>query len=138
MRMTAIALVVVAGCGAAPNQPVLANAPRPNPAAVAGVAAGAAAALTLADPDAATRGPEKKQDVPKKEIKVKENVPADVFDRMDGAAGADANGSGATQAAKKNAAPKAEPAGAVKPKAEPAGAKTKVEAPKDALDFSAP
>lgn len=123
--MTAIALVVVAGCGASPNQPVLANAPRPNPAAVAGVAAGAAAALTLADPNAASRGPEKKQGVPLKEVKVKEHVPADVLDRMDNA---DANGSAAKPSA----------ASVAKPKAEPAGAKTKGEAPKDALDFGAP
>jgi hypothetical protein len=154
--MTAIALVVVAGCGAAPNQPVLANAPRPNPAAVAGVAAGAAAALTLADPDAATRGPEKKQDVPKKEIQVKENVPADVLDRMDANAATKASAdatdqTGATNAAVKTTtkrtnkkAPKittklqAEPDGAAKPNAEPAGAKTKAAAPKDALDFGAP
>jgi hypothetical protein len=154
--MTAIALVVVAGCGAAPNQPVLANAPRPNPAAVAGVAAGAAAALTLADPDAATRGPEKKQDVPKKEIQVKENVPADVLDRMDANAATNASAdatdqTGATNAAVKTTtkrtnkkAPKittkltAEPGGAAKPNAEPAGAKTKTAAPKDALDFGAP
>jgi hypothetical protein len=154
--MTAIALVVVAGCGAAPNQPVLANAPRPNPAAVAGVAAGAAAAITLADPDAASRGPEKKQDVPKKEIQVKENVPADVLDRMDQRAasnGDDANATTATATtttAKKGkpargvkvplpaAAVKAEPTGPVQPKDQPAGAKTKSDAPKDALDFSAP
>lgn len=156
--MTAIALVVVvvaaaAGCGAAPNQPVLANAPRPNPAAVAGVAAGAAAALTLADPDAATRGPEKKQDVPKKEITVKENVPADVLDRMDArettnstdetsAAPQPAATSAAAKKSKKS--PKlttkleAEPTGAAKPNDQPAGAKTKPVAPKDALDFGAP
>jgi hypothetical protein len=130
---------------------VLANAPRPNPAAVAGVAAGAAAALTLADPDAATRGPEKKQDVPKKEIKVKENVPADVLDRMDQNAASNGDEANATTTANaKKAKPargvkvplpsavKAEPAGAVQPNDQPAGAKTKAEAPKDALDFGAP
>lgn len=160
MRMTAIAIVVVAGCGAAPNQPVLANAPRPNPAAVAGVAAGAAAAITLADPDAASRGPEKKQDAPKKEIQVKENVPADVLDRMDQSAASNgdmANGSAGNTTAgnaagnvKKakpargvkvppaSAAVKAEPEGAVKPKDQPAGAKTSEPAPKSALDFGAP
>jgi hypothetical protein len=150
--MTAIALVVVAGCGAAPNQPVLANAPRPNPAAVAGVAAGAAAAITLADPDAASRGPEKKQDVPKKEIHVKENVPADVLDRMDqnAASNNDESNAPTTTTTKKAkpargvkvplpaAAVKAEPTGAVKPKDQPAGAKTQDQAPKDALDFGAP
>ena len=148
MRMTAIALVVVAGCGAAPNQPVLANAPRPNPAAVAGVAAGAAAAITLADPDAATRGPEKKQDVPKKEIQVKENVPADVLDRMDQSAASSSEETPATEAKVKKAKPargvkvppasaavKAEPEGPVKPKDQPAGAKTHEPPPKSALDF---
>ncbi len=156
--MTAIALVVVGGCGAAPNQPVLANAPRPNPAAVAGVAAGAAAAITLADPDAATRGPEKKQDVPKKEIQVKENVPADVLDRMDQSAASSGDDTAATErsgddtaATAKNmkkakpargvkvppasAAVKTEPEGPVKPKDQPAGAKTHEPPPKSALDF---
>ena len=77
-------LLLVAGCGAQPNQPLLANAPRPNPAAVAGGAAAAAAAMTLADPDGRTFGPEKKKDDSnKKPIKVKESVPAAVLDRAD-------------------------------------------------------
>ena len=79
--MRAIVFVLLAGCGAGPNQPVLANAPRPNPAAVAGAAAATAAAITLASPDSHT--PEKKQQEDKKPIKVKENVPAGVLDRLD-------------------------------------------------------
>src|SRR5258708_5250537 len=75
-------LVVVAACGG-PQQPVLANAPRPDPAAVAGVAAAAATALTLVDPDAATRKPEKKQDIEMAPVEVNENVPEGVLDRLD-------------------------------------------------------
>lgn len=90
-RVRALAFVLLAACGAQPNQPVLANAPRPNPAAVAGGAAAAAAAITLADPDAASRKPEKKQDAEKKPIEVKENVPAAVLDRLDKAEKAEAD-----------------------------------------------
>src|SRR5262245_49746006 len=79
--MRIILFALRAACGAQPNQPVLANAPRPNPAAVAGGAAAAAAAITLASPD--SHQPEKKQDQDKKPIKVKENVPAGVLDRLD-------------------------------------------------------
>ena len=79
--MRVIAFVLLAACGAQPNQPVLANAPRPNPAAVAGGAAAAAAAITLASPD--SLHPEKKQDEDKKPVKVKENVPSGVLDRLD-------------------------------------------------------
>ncbi|HUS27815.1 MAG TPA: hypothetical protein VMZ53_04885 [Kofleriaceae bacterium] len=110
-----IALLLIAGCGAAPNQPVLANAPRPNPAAVAGVAAGAAAAITLADPDAATRGPEKKKEsTDMKGQKVKENVPAAVLDRAD------------------------HQNDAKQPKRDPANPAASPEQPKGALDFGSP
>src|SRR5947208_125685 len=109
-----LALLLVAGCGAQPNQPLLANAPRPNPAAVAGVAAGAAAALTLADPNAASRGPEKKtESTDMKGKTVKEHVPADVLDRAD------------QQKAKQ---PTNDPANPAKP----------AEQPKGALDFGSP
>ena len=104
-----IALVVVAACGAEPKQPFLANAPHPDNAAVAGVAAGAAAAAVLADPNAATRGkPEKpKDDGEKQPIDVKETVPAGVLDRAD-------------QTAKKtDPKPTAQPAAATKPKGPP-------------------
>ena len=106
-----MALLVVAGCGAQPNQPVLANAPRPNPAAVAGVAAGAAAAITLASPP---RGPEKKQQSTDMKGKtVKETVPAGVLDRAD---------------QQKAQQPTRDPANPAKPE----------EQPKGALDFGSP
>jgi hypothetical protein len=109
-----IVFMLLAACGAAPNQPVLANAPRPNPAAVAGAAAAAAAAITLASPD--SHRPEKNQNVEKKPVKVKESVPAGVLDRLDQA---EANKQPANE----------EPATA--PNAPP-------KAPRDALDFSSP
>lgn len=122
--MKAIVLVLLAACGAQPNQPVLANVPRPNPAAVAGVAAAAAAAVTLASPHTATQKPEKNQDVEKKPIKVKENVPASVLDRLDKA-----------DADKQPAAN--EPASA-SPAPPPASAPAAQKPPRDALDFSQP
>lgn len=82
--MRALLFVVLAACGAQPNQPVLANAPHPPAGAVAGGAAAAAAALTLASPDSAT--PEKKdKNVDKKAIKVKEHVSPGALDRLDAA-----------------------------------------------------
>ncbi|HEX5059681.1 MAG TPA: hypothetical protein VFV99_09995 [Kofleriaceae bacterium] len=124
--MRAIVFVLLAGCGAQPNQPVLANAPKPDPGAVAGAAAAAAAAITLASPDSHT--PEKRQNEEKKPVKVKENVSAGALDRLD-----------ASEAAAKNQ-PKqddadAKPGGA---KQQPAGAKTEPEKPKGALDFGQP
>jgi hypothetical protein len=107
-----ILIAVLAGCGAQPNQPVLANAPRPNPAAVAGGAAAAAAAITLASPP---RGPEKKKEsTDMKGKNVKENVPADVLDRAD------------TQKA------------AGQPTKDPADPSKAPEQPKGALDFGSP
>jgi hypothetical protein len=88
MREIVLALAL-AGCGAT-QQPLLANAPRPNPAAVAGGAAAAAAILTAVDPDAATRKPEKKVDGPDHPVEVKETVPSDVLDRVDHRGSADA------------------------------------------------
>jgi hypothetical protein len=80
-----IALAVIAACGAEPKQPFLANAPHPETAAVAGAAAGVAAAAVLADPNASTRGkPEKqKEETDKQPIDVKEHVTGDVLDRAD-------------------------------------------------------
>jgi hypothetical protein len=130
--MRAIAFVLLAAplvaCGAQPNQPVLANVPRPNPAAVAGAAAATAAAITLASPDSHT--PEKKQQDEKKPMKVKENVPASVLDRLD-----KAEANQGTQPRSEPAGAKTEPAGA---KAEPAGAKSDPKQPRDALDFGEP
>lgn len=81
--MRAMVFVVLASCSAQPDKPLLANVPRPNPTYVAGGVAAAAAAITLADPDAASRRPEKNQDAEKRPIKVKEHVPAGVLDRLD-------------------------------------------------------
>ena len=119
----ALLLPVLVSCGAAPNQPVLANVPKPNTAAVAGGAAAAAAAITLASPDSAN--PEKrKPEKEKKAIVVKEHVPAATLDRLDSAQPSpDASSA---------------PASGMKPKAEPAGAKSDPKAPKSALDFGEP
>src|SRR3954471_13421739 len=94
-------LVMLCGCG----EPILKNAPKPDPGAVAGVAAAAAAAATLADPQGAGRrggagGPaaaaaaatladpqaagrrqeQKTRGEPdNRGVEVKETVPADVF-----------------------------------------------------------
>jgi len=111
-------LFLLAACGAQPNQPVLANAPRPNPAAVAGGAAAVAGAITLADPDAASRKPEKKQDENKKPVKVKENVPKDVLDRLDKTPPSSPRDSKAAK--------------------QPAGTDKAEATPTDALDFSQP
>ena len=73
-------IAVVAACGA----PVARNIPAPNKAAAAGVAAGAAAALTLADPRAAAATAEaNKVEDEKKPQKSQGSVPADVLDRLD-------------------------------------------------------
>ena len=114
-------VVSLAACGGAPNQPLLANAPKPDPGAVAGVAAAAAAAATLASPDTAGRRPEKNQDVEKKPITVKENVPSDVLDRLD-------HSTPTTAPSTQPAAP--DPQQQQDPK--------KPKGPKDALDFSTP
>jgi hypothetical protein len=118
--MRAIAFLLLAACGAQPNQPVLANVPKPNTAAMAGGAAAAAAAITLASPD--SHNPEKKQDEEKKPIKVKENVPSGVLDRLE-----------KTDPA---AAPKSDPA--APPTRQPAGSAKPESKPRDALDFGGP
>jgi len=87
-------LVLLSACG----EPVLRNAPKPNPAAVAGVAAAAAAAVTLASPAAAARHREElsKPTPNDRGVKVKETVPGDVFDRLDrGASDAGVDGGAA-------------------------------------------
>lgn len=82
--MRAVSPLLIAFALGACSQPLLANAPRPNPAAVAGVAAGAAAAATLANPDGAAKRQEatKPEQEPRPK-KVKENVPEGVLDRLD-------------------------------------------------------
>jgi hypothetical protein len=74
-------LVTLCACG----EPVLRNAPKPDPGAVAGVAAAAAAAITLASPQAAAARQEQKQrgEPDGRGVEVKESVPSDVLDRLD-------------------------------------------------------
>lgn len=84
-------MVALAGCGG----PVLQNAPRPDPAHVAAVAAGTAAALTLADPDGADRRKEANRShdaVREREKKEVVRVPSDVLDRLDQAEAAKKRG----------------------------------------------
>lgn len=80
-----IALLACAACVAC-GEPILRNAPRPNPATVAGVAAAAAAAATLADPAGAAKRQEVKdeREPNNRAVEVSETVPADVLDRLDG------------------------------------------------------
>lgn len=103
---------MLCGCG----EPILKNAPKPDPGAVAGVAAAAAAAATLADPQAAGRRQEQKTkgEPDNRGVEVKETVPADVFDRLDH--GSDA---GADAAALAQPAPASEPRPAAPPAAVP-------------------
>jgi hypothetical protein len=81
MRRHAWILIALCACG----EPILKNAPKPDPGAVAGVAALAAAAVTLAAPQAAASKQEQKQkgEPDNRGVTVKETVPADVFDRLD-------------------------------------------------------
>lgn len=76
-------LVLLVGCG----EPVLRNAPKPNPGAVAGVAAATAAAITLASPQTASAQQEArtKDDPDDRGVKVKDTVPDAVFDRLESA-----------------------------------------------------
>lgn len=90
------------------GEPILRNAPRPPTAAAAGVAAGAAAAITLADPNAAAKHAEAaKTSDEKKPVKTGPSVPADVLDRLD------EKGSAAAQPTTEPAKPSTRPA--VKP-----------------------
>jgi hypothetical protein len=121
MRTILFALVfpLVAACGSQPDKPMLANAPRPDPAAVAGVAAAAAAAVTLANPNA-TQAPEKRDQFENKQpVEVKERVTPDVLDHLDQA------GSGSGSDAGAPSAVTAKPA-----VARPAAKKTKGKPPK--------
>jgi hypothetical protein len=73
--------VMLCGCG----EPILKNAPKPDPGAVAGAAAAAAAAATLADPQGAGRRQEQatRSDPDNRGVEVKETAPADAIDRLD-------------------------------------------------------
>jgi hypothetical protein len=79
--LLSVAIAFAAGCGG----PVLQNVPAPNKAVAAGVVAGAAAAVTIADPNGAARKQEQKKeyDAEKKPVKNDTSVPADVLDRLD-------------------------------------------------------
>lgn len=81
MGRSAWILVLLCACG----EPILRNAPKPDPGVVAGVAAAAAAAAALASPQAAARRQEQrtKGEPDDRGVEVKETVPADVFDRLD-------------------------------------------------------
>jgi hypothetical protein len=91
MRIALLA-VLLGACGG----PALQNAPHPNNAAMAGGFAALAGAATLASPRDATKKPEEKGPAADtKPMKVKETVPAGVFDRLDAQ---DAKGSATTAA----------------------------------------
>jgi hypothetical protein len=81
MRGTLCIVILFLGCG----EPILRNAPKPDPGAAAGVAAAAAAAVTLASPQTAAQRQEQQQkgEPDNRGVKVKETVPADVLDRLD-------------------------------------------------------
>lgn len=108
MKTVALLLALpLAACGAT-QQPLLANAPRPNVAAAAGVTAAAAAALTLASPSSVQQKPEDKINEDTRPQEVNESVPSDVFDRLDAqSTGSDAStkAASAPAAKKKKAAP---------------------------------
>lgn len=96
-------LVMLCACG----EPILKNAPKPDPGAVAGVAAAAAAAATLASPDSAAKKQEEanKGEPDNRGVSVKETVPADVFDRLDHASDAGVDGGAASAPAPEPPAP---------------------------------
>jgi hypothetical protein len=79
MGMRSIALLILGAC--AGQQPLLANAPHPSSAAMAGGFAAAAAAITLASPGYSVVKPEQK--APAQPIDVHEQVTPDVLDRLD-------------------------------------------------------
>jgi hypothetical protein len=80
MRGVIIVGLFAMGCGG----PVLQNAPKPDPAVVAGAAAAIAGAATLADPNGAAKKQEaNKPQSEKRPQNVKATVPSDVFDRLD-------------------------------------------------------
>lgn len=84
MRALALLSSLLLACGGS----VLQNAPRPDPAVVAGMAAALAGASTLADPNAAARR-SGEANKPSQELRPQKSgplVPADVLDRLDEAA----------------------------------------------------
>lgn len=84
MRITPLLLVMALAAGC--SEPILKNAPHPPASQVAGVAAAAATAVTLANPDAAAHKSEEAQRAaapPPQTRAVHESIPADVLDRLD-------------------------------------------------------
>lgn len=131
MRWLLLAMLVgCGGAGAQPDKPVLADVPRPDQGVLAGGVAAAAAAITLADPDGAGTAEKPDDPVDKKPIKVKENVPSAVFDRLDTPADPAATEPPANATPTKSKAPTK-----AKGKAK-TGAKADLKLPKDPLDFS--
>ena len=82
LRFILVFILLGAACGS--ESPMLGGVPHPDNGVMAGGAAAAAAALTLADPHAADRKPEQRAEQEKKPVDVKEEVPASVFDHLDG------------------------------------------------------
>lgn len=72
--------VAAAGCG---DKPIGSKIPRPNKKAAAGIAAGIAGALTIANPKLAGRKPESDENKNNRPTRVKESVPEGVLDRAD-------------------------------------------------------
>ena len=136
-------LAVLVGCGGAqPDRPVLAGVPRPDQGVLAGGVAAAAAAITLADPDGAGTAEKPDDPIDKKPIKVKENVPSAVLDRLDAPAPAadpknpaTSTDTPASKTAAKNRAPTKDRAAKGKSPSK-TGAKANLKLPTDALDFS--
>ena len=85
MRSAPLLLVMALAGGC--SEPILKNAPHPPASHVAGVAAAAAAAVTLANPDAAAHKSEEAQRLATRlvavTVAVHETVPADMLDRLD-------------------------------------------------------
>jgi len=81
MRRYLCIVIALGACG----EPILRNAPKPDPGAVAGIAAAAAAAATLASPQTAAQKQEQKKagEPEPRGVVVDETVPAAVFDRID-------------------------------------------------------
>jgi hypothetical protein len=84
MRTVTLLVFILFAMACGSESPMLGGVPHPNNGVMAGGAAAAAAALTLADPHAADRKPEQRQEVEKKPVNVNEEVPASVFDHLDG------------------------------------------------------
>jgi len=84
--LSALALAPLILCASCGGGPLLQNVPRPNAAVMAGIAAGAAAAVTVANPGAAARLQEQKNaKIGEQPVENEETIPLDLLDRMDAA-----------------------------------------------------